>query len=45
MRWETANADGKNAAFDSAVPRPKFKAPARAAAIARALPIVTAAYR
>lgn len=45
MRWETANADGKNAAFDPAVPAPKFKAPDKAAAVARALPIVLAAYR
>ena len=45
MRWETANADGKNAAFDPAVPGPRFKAPDKAAAVARALPFVTAAYR
>lgn len=45
MRWETANADGKNAAFDPAVPLPKFKPPDKAAAVARTLPLVTAAYK
>ena len=45
MRWETANADGKNAAFDPAVPGPKFRAPDRTAAVARASPLVAAAYR
>ena len=45
MRWETANADGKNAAFDSAVPGPKFKAPDKTVAVARALPVVAAALR
>ena len=45
MRWETANADGKNAAFDSAIPGPKFEAPDKAAAVSRALPLVAAAYR
>lgn len=45
MRWETANADGKNAGFDPAVPLFKFKALDRAAAVARALPLVTAAHR
>lgn len=45
MRWEAANADGKNATFDAAVPGPRFKAPGTAAAVARALPIVTAAHK
>ena len=45
MRWETANADGKNAAFDPAMPGPKFRAPDRTAAVARALPLVAAAHR
>ena len=45
MRWETANADGKNAGFDPAAPLFKFKALDRAAAVARALPLVTAAHR
>ncbi|KAL3158706.1 hypothetical protein ABBQ32_14140 [Trebouxia sp. C0010 RCD-2024] len=45
MRWETANADGKNAGFDPAVPLAKFKALDRAAAVTRALPLVTAAHR
>jgi len=44
-RWEAANTDGRNAAFDAAVPGPRFKAPATAAAVARALPIVTAAHK
>ena len=44
-RWETANADGQDAAFHAAVPGPRFRAPDAAAAVARALPIVTAAYR
>ncbi len=45
MRWEAANADGRNATFDAAVPGPRFKAPGTAAAVARALPIVTAAHK
>ena len=45
MRWEAANADGRNANFDAAVPGPRFKAPDTAAAVARALPIVTAAHK
>lgn len=45
MRWEAANAGGRNAAFGAAVPGPRFKAPDTAAAIARALPIVTAAHK
>lgn len=45
MRWETANADGNNAAFDPAMPGPKFKAPDKTAAVARALPVVAAALR
>ena len=45
MRWETANGDGKNAAFDPAMPGPKFKAPDKTAAAARALPLVAAAHR
>ena len=40
-RWETANADGQDAAFHAAVPGPRFRAPDAAAAVARALPIVT----
>ncbi|KAL0024884.1 hypothetical protein WJX79_010740 [Trebouxia sp. C0005] len=45
MRWEAANAGGRNAAFGAAVPGPRFKAPDTAAAVARALPIVTAAHK
>ncbi|KAL0044796.1 hypothetical protein WJX82_009971 [Trebouxia sp. C0006] len=45
MRWEAANAAGRNATFDAAVPGPRFKAPNTAAAVARALPIVTAAHK
>jgi len=45
MRWEAANADGRNAAFGAAVPGPRFKAPDTAAAAARALPIVIAAHK
>lgn len=44
-RWEAANADSQDAAFHPAVPGPRFRAPDAAAAVARALPIVTAAYR
>ncbi|DBB01980.1 TPA: hypothetical protein ACH3X1_000566 [Trebouxia sp. C0004] len=44
-RWEAVNANGRNAAFDAAVPGPRFKAPATAAVVARALPIVMAAHK
>lgn len=44
-RWEAADAGGKNSTFDAAVSGPRFKAPGTAAAVARALPIVTAAHK
>lgn len=44
-RWAAPDAEGQLAPFEAAVPVPKFRPPNKAAAVARALPIVTAAYR
>ena len=44
-RWAATDAEGQQAPFEAAVPVPKFRPPDKAAAVARALPLVTAAYR
>ena len=44
-RWAVLDAEGQQATFEAAVPVPKFRPPDKAAAVAGALPIVTAAYK
>ena len=45
-RWAAFEADSSDRiSFDSEVPQPKFKPPDQATSVARALPVVSAAYR